>query len=233
MNQAFHLHRLQQIDHQIDLAEAGNAEIEKILSGDISIKTAQAQVEQAEQELHQAQRVLKSAEFAVKEQQMKIAHSEGSLYSGNLHNPKELQDVQKEIASLKKYLGTLEDLQLEAMMHQEECEAQDLAAREALQKAQATFLEKSAGLLGKKDQNLKTLDRLQAERSAALSLVDQESLKIYDNLRKRKSGVAVTSVSDGSCSACGTNIRPSEVQNARAAQVLVFCVSCGRILYTG
>ncbi len=113
MNQAFHLYRLQQIDTQIDQAEVSLAEINRLLAGDELVRQATETNEAAARALHQAQQALKQSEFAVKEQQIKIAQSEASLYSGRIRNPKELQDIQKEISSLKKYLATLEDHQLE------------------------------------------------------------------------------------------------------------------------
>jgi predicted nucleic acid-binding Zn-ribbon protein len=58
-------------------------------------------------------------------------------------------------------------------------------------------------------------------------------MRIYENIRRRKSGVAVTRVNDGSCTLCGANIRPMELQSTRIALELVFCSSCGRILYVG
>jgi predicted nucleic acid-binding Zn-ribbon protein len=233
MNQAFNLFRLQQIDTQIDQTENSLSKIEKLLSGDEAVNLAKQAVEAAEKAIQKASQSLKEAEFAVHEQQIKIAHSEASLYGGRITNPKELQDIQKEIVSLKKHLSVLEDRQLETMLTLEEAENQDQTARVQLAEAQASFSERAAGWLGQKEQLVRNLERLHAEHNAAVTLISKESLQTYENLRKRKSGVAVTAIIDGSCDVCGTTIRPSELQAARAAQVLVFCTSCGRILYSG
>lgn len=233
MNQAFHLYRLQQFDIKIDQIEASLAELNRLLSGDEAIRRATHALDGAEKNVHQRSQTLKELEFSVHEQQMKIAQSEASLYSGRIHNPKELQDIQKEIASLKKHLAVLEDQQLEAMMALEDAEAEERAAKIALEQAQASFAENSSGWINQQEQLTQSLDRLRAERAPTLALVSQEDLRVYEAMRKRKSGVAVTTIQDGSCSVCGATIRPSELQAARSAQVLVFCNSCGRILYTG
>lgn len=233
MNQAFNLFRLQQIDTQIDQNENSLAQIERLLSGDEAVNHARQAVEAAAKAVQKASQSLKEAEFAVHEQQIKIAQSEASLYGGRISNPKELQDIQKEITSLKKHLAALEDRQLENMLAVEEAENQEQSANTQLTQAQANFAEQSAGWLGQKEQLVRNLERLHAEHDAAVTLISKESLQIYDTLRKRKSGVAVTSIDDGSCHVCGATIRPSELQAARAAQVLVFCNSCGRILYAG
>lgn len=233
MNQAFHLYRLQQIDTQIDQVESALAQIERFLSGDETVREALQTAENAAKALHQAQQRLKQAEFAVREQQIKIAQSESNLYSGRMHNPKELQDLQKEITSLKKYLAALEDKQLEAMIASEEAESGNTSATEYLRTAQAAFAEKSAGWVGQKEQFSRTRERLLAERKAALTPVIVENIKIYDAMRKRKNGVAVTTIKDGACAICGGTIRPSEIQTARSAQEFVYCGSCGRIFYAG
>ncbi len=233
MNQAFNLYRLQQIDTQIDQAEANLATINRLLAGDEAVQQATLAAESADKAVQHCRQSLKQIEFTAHEQQMKIAQSDASLYSGRIHNPKELQDIQKEIASLKKHLATLEDQQLEAMLALDDAEAQEKTAQSALTQAQAAFAEKTSGWLGQKEQFTRNLDRLHAERNAGLSLVTKESLQVYENMRKRKSGVAVTTIVDGSCSVCGGTIRPSEVQAARSAPGFVYCSSCGRILYAG
>ncbi len=233
MNQAFHLYRLQQIDTQMDQVISSVAEIDRRLSGDETVKNATQAYQLSEKLLNQEQHSLKKIEFAVKEQQIKISQSESTLYSGKVRNPKELQDLQKEIASLKKHLASLEDQQIEVMVAVEERESQMRETQSALNQVQATFAEKSAGWVGQKDQLLHTLDRLKAERTTATPPVSPESMRLYENIRKRKSGVAVTTVNDGSCTLCGATIRPMELQAARISQELVYCSTCGRILYVG
>jgi predicted nucleic acid-binding Zn-ribbon protein len=231
MNQAFHLYRLQQIDTQIDQAETQMAEVNRRLAGDEKIQQAQKAADDAAAQVQKAQKALKQTELAVKEQQIKIAQAESTLYSGLVKIPKELQDLQKDITSLKKHLGSLEDRQLEAMISLEEAEGQEKSCQQALIQEKIAFTEKSAGWLGKKDLLLHALERLHAERAAAVAPIVPDTLKDYESMRKRKNGVAVTTVKDGNCSVCGATIRPSEVQAARNALDPVYCSSCGRILY--
>jgi uncharacterized protein len=233
MNQAFHLFRLQQIDIQIDQITASLNEIEKLLNGDETVNNARHSLESASKQLHLDQHNLKQLEFAVKEQQIKIVQIESTLYGGKVRNPKELQDLQKDITSIKKHLAGIEDQQLEAMMKVEETEKQVADAQLNVNQAQAAFAEKSSGWLGQKEQFLRLLDRLKAERTTATPPITEENIRLYDTARKKKNGVAVTSVKDNSCTVCGANIRPMEIQAARNSQELVFCTTCGRIFYVG
>jgi uncharacterized protein len=65
--------------------------------------------------------------------------SEASLYGGKIRNPKELQDLQVEIAALKRRTATLEDEQLEAMLAVEDAETQLTEANKNLNEVKATF----------------------------------------------------------------------------------------------
>jgi predicted nucleic acid-binding Zn-ribbon protein len=167
------------------------------------------------------------------EQQTKIEQAESSLYSGRIQNPKELQDLQKDIGSLKKHLATIEDQELQAMMDLEDAEKQEATAVQAYRQAQAEAIQSKAGLAGEKEQLNKTRQRLEAERAVVLTPIHPQSLEIYNRIREQKKGVAVTALEDDSCALCGATIRPSEGQAARMQANLLYCSSCGRILYAG
>ena len=77
----------------------------------------------------------------------------------------------------------------------------------------------------------KEIERLDSERKAVIGGIPQSSMLTYDSLRKQKRGVAITTVSDSACAACGTTLTPSQQQSARSTTQLFSCPTCGRILY--
>lgn len=77
----------------------------------------------------------------------------------------------------------------------------------------------------------KDIDKLSSERNAVMKDIGGQAVVIYDQLRKQRRGVAVATISDGSCAACGTTLTQSHQQNARSATQLFYCPSCGRVLY--
>jgi Zn-ribbon protein, possibly nucleic acid-binding len=77
----------------------------------------------------------------------------------------------------------------------------------------------------------KDLERLSSERSAVVTDLAAQALSDYEQLRKQRRGLAVTTVSDNACSACGTTLTPSQEQSAHSTSQLFHCPSCGRILY--
>lgn len=233
MNQSAYLHRLQRVDTQIDQTEMRLTEIERLLSEDERIRTAKQTAETAKRELEISRQALRAAEHLVQETRIKIEQTESTLYGGSVRNPKELQDLQREIESLKRHLNVLEDNQLQVMITVESTEIADQDAQRGLLHAQAEVTAQKAGLSGERDTLLKNRARLQAERSAALSPVLPPNLEIYQRIREQKKGIAVTSIEEDTCTTCGAEIRPGEGQSARMQSNLHYCSSCGRILFAG
>jgi uncharacterized protein len=233
MSQAFNLFRLQKIDTQLDQINNRLGEIARILAEDENLRHAEEQFQSTKSQLFKIQQTLKQKEDEVQAQRIKIETNESSLYGGKVRNPKELQDLQIEIASLKRRLATLEDEQLDIMLAAEEAEKEFNQAQKNLNQAQADHSSRNASLIGEQSQLTKTKDSLLAERNPLVNSVVPNNLAIYQALREQKKGVAVVSVDDESCSACGTTIRPFEIQAARSPQKIAFCSTCNRILYAG
>ena len=138
MNQAFQLYQLQKIDSQMDIIDNRLNEIARILDADETLKLAEAAVQQKQQELRQEKLSMQKIDDAVQAQKIKIETSNASLYGGKIQNPKELQDLQNEIISLKKHLAVLEDQELEAMIRFDQLELDVKKALENQKFAQAS-----------------------------------------------------------------------------------------------
>ena len=232
MSQTILLHRLQQTDSQLDQAHASLQKIEALLQDHTLRQTAEKSAQAAKSAWQSAQNKLKSVEHMVAEQRLKIAQTEAALYGGKVRNPKELQGLQKEAASLKKHLSTLEDQQFEAMLALEKAEAVHQAEQESLQATLAQLAERDASLKGEMSELTKTIQRLEIERQAIIAAVPSNELTLYEQLRQQRRGVAVSLVQDKACSTCGTTLTPALIQTIRTSQQIIHCPSCGRILYT-
>jgi len=233
MNQAFHLARLQKIDLQIDHCTNRIKELDRLLKDNAKVREAEKSVSDSDSETAKIRLLVKKAEDAVDAQRIKTEINEASLYGGKIRNPKELQDLQNDIASLKRYLSVLEDEQLNAMLALEESEAKFKKTSSNLSEVQAQFITQTADLAGEKSKLNDNLQRLMGERDAGLKPVSTESVAIYKRLREQKRGIAVALAKDGACTACGSELRPEEMQSARSPNNIIYCSSCGRILYSG
>jgi predicted nucleic acid-binding Zn-ribbon protein len=233
MSQVFKLYRLQQLDSQIDQAKIRLEEIQKHLSQNTELKNAQDRADTAEKEIQVANRSLRRAEDEVKAQRIKIEQTEAILYGGKVRNPKELQDLQNEAFSLKKFLAVLEDRQLECMIQVEEIDSDHQKATEALL-ALKLQTEKEYSMLTTEAKLIsKDLERLHAERSVAVAGIEDSDIKLYETLRIQRRGIAVAKVTDNTCAACGSTLTPALIQAAQLPNQIIRCTFCGRILYAG
>jgi len=231
MSAALGLYRLQQVDSQIDQIQARLKAIREALENDLELRTATQQFTAADNTHKDAQRALKQSEVEVEKQRIKIEQTEASLYSGRVHNPKELQDLQKDVASLKRYLETLEERELDAMLVVETSENQSQIAKTQLEHVQSSKSDQNQDLTLESAALHKNLERLNTERQAVIRDIAQQAISTYNQLRQQRRGIAVATLTDAACAACGTTLTPSQQQTARTTSQLFHCPSCGRILF--
>jgi predicted nucleic acid-binding Zn-ribbon protein len=231
MSAALGLYRLQKVDSQIDQIQARVKAIQQTLENDVALRSANERLATAETQHKDAERALKLGESEVEKQRIKIEQAEASLYGGRVQNPKELQDLQKDVASLKRHRETLEERELEAMIAAEDSEKALQTARADLERVQANFKEQNRDLTQESETLRKSLARLNSERQAVVTDIASQALGAYEQLRKQKRGLAITTIADNSCEACGTTLTASQQQSARSASQLFRCPTCGRILY--
>ncbi len=233
MNQTFKLFRLQQVDSQLDKLKERLAEIEHLLSDDNVVREAKEAMAAAQSAVEAARRELQYSEEEAKAQQQKLKENQDSLYGGKVRNPKELQDLQLEADVLSRHLHDTEDKELGLMEALEERQA---ALQKAQENLEAVLAQRAVELrtLGSEQGELKTEEeRLSTERETAVSGIADDALKLYEELRKSKKGLAIAKVTNKTCSACGAELSASLAEAARSPNALARCDSCKRILYSG
>ncbi len=233
MSLPFKLYRLQQIDTHQDRLSARIDEIETLRQKDENLFAAIESHAKTNAVLQRLSTELKRAEENVRDQRIKIETSEAALYGGKIRNPKELQDLQQEIASLKKYLSVLEERQFELMLEIEEAEKAYSEASISLS-LETSRNENTLVDLNKEEENLKNeLTHLSDERQAAQAAFNPNEIHLYESLRKQRRGVAVARVVNKACSACGSTLSAALLQAAYSPGQISRCETCGRILYGG
>jgi predicted nucleic acid-binding Zn-ribbon protein len=233
MSRPFKLYRLQQIDSQLDWMLKRLNEIDEALKEDEALQKAKSEAERSEKGLLEAQKKLRQAEELVKQQRIKIEQSESMLYSGKVTNPKELEDLQNEATSLKRYLSVLEDRQLEAMLAEEEATSCTASANQELEIARQRFEKRSEELNAEKNKLHSDVSRFKTERETVANSIQAEDLTLYTLIRNKRRGIAVAKVTDKACSACGSTLNSALLHAARSPNEINVCDTCGRILYAG
>ena len=230
MNQVFILFRLQKIDTLLEQISNRLQKIELLINENTTIIAAQKTLSEITSVYDQSQKEFESLEEKIQQHKLKIGFSESALYGGKVKNPKELQDLQNEIASLKKSIQLLEDEQLALMDKIDSQSVIKKAAEADLHQKQAEKIQQTAALQGEKSALEKSRETTQKEKIALLSTVEKDKIDLYNRLFLQKKGLVVAQIQDGSCDACGTSLTPSELQTTKASLKITYCTGCGRML---
>lgn len=232
MSRAESLHRLQLLDAELDAARKRLHEITLALEGNSALTHTQAELALAEKAHRQAAADLKLLELDAQTLDEKISVDEQRLYAGTIRAPKELLDVQTEVASLKKRRSLLDDDLLAAMERLEQFKADEARCRDALAQAERNFGEDSAHLQAERERLVATAQAELERRQALADGIPKQDLDLYTAIRARKpNAIAVATIKSGACSQCGEMASSQLTQQARIGQALAICSNCGRILY--
>jgi hypothetical protein len=231
MSRASVLFRLQETDLELDAHRARLDEIEAALSDSTAVREAQQQVVEAEARRHMARVNLRGLEETNQALDEKIAEVEQRLYGGAVTHTKELQDLQRELESLRRRRAASEEQQLEALIGLEAAESQLLSVQTLLSQTEAEVSKTQGDLIAERGQVRARIAQLEGEREAVLASIPAPDQAEYERLRRSKHGRAVTRLEDGVCAACGVAPSSSRSQIARQGGELIRCGNCGRILY--
>lgn len=232
-NPSFHFFQLQKIDLRIDTIQKRLAEIERIRNDNAQLRILLDLLNEKTSQLENLKTKCQATAENAHKRKLKIEQSEASLYSGTIKNPKELQDVQTEISSLRNALAALEDIQLQEMLELEVAEDAALEAKKNVEACEIQLQSQFTALFAEEETSRIEMQKISQERVVVLEQINPEDVQKYDLLRKTKKGHAVSQVEEGSCSICGQTLTPAEFQLARSPSQMAFCPSCGRILYAG
>jgi len=230
MTTAAELHALQETDLAMDSAVARLSETEAQLGETEELVAARELVEQRRGETHQIQERQKALDWDAEEVRQKALGIEGKLYGGTIKNPKELEDLQADLSSLRSQLRKREDALLEVMLELEDAETALKEAKAALVELESVWKAEQASLTATQAALKGEIRDLDAKRSRQLEGMDRAALSLYQTLRERRQGAAVAVVERGLCQGCRISLPMSILQKARSGLGLVQCVSCERIL---
>lgn len=160
----------------------------------------------------------------------KAKSEEAKLYSGSIANPKELEDLRREIEAIRRRISGLEDQDLEVMEEREEADGR----LQQLLDERAQLRETAAEAAGRRDRASREIEGQLAEARARREelgpAVELGLLELYEDIRALKDGVAAAALVDGVCQGCHMTLPAQEVYRIRHTEGLVRCDECRRIL---
>jgi predicted nucleic acid-binding Zn-ribbon protein len=147
-------------------------------------------------------------------------------------SPKDLENLQRELASLAKRQSDLEDVVLEVMERREAAQerAAELAGRVESLEAKVVEAEQ------RKTAALEAIDAegfsVAKDREVLAAEVPADLINLYDKLRAQQGGVGAARLYQKRCEGCRLELNITELNELRAAPAdeVVRCENCRRIL---
>jgi len=138
---------------------------------------------------------------------------------------------QHEIEYIEKETRKGEDRILELMSESEPLEGNVKKAEAALKEEKQQVEAEKASARERTAADQAQLDQIRGERNVLAAKLPRAILTAYDRIWKKRNGVVVAEAAGGRCSACQITLRPQYFQDLRRGDQVMFCESCGRIVY--
>jgi uncharacterized protein len=206
-----------------------HAELAQLEQRDAQLRSTAASLEAEQGDLKRAQA---KAEADVDQVRLRIDRDRKRLDAGQVASPRDLENLQSEIASLVRRQSDLEEIVLDLMERQEGVQGR----REAAAAERAEIATTRDGLAARRDAALAEIGE-QAGKAAdqRASLVVQEPadlLALYERMREQHGGVGAAALRRGRCEGCHLSLNTVDLNSIRAADPdeVLRCEECRRIL---
>lgn len=172
------------------------------------------------------------AEQDVDQVRQRAVRDQQRLDSGAITSPKDLENLQREIASLAKRQGDLEDVVLEVMERRESAQERVAELTERVGSVQGRIDDATA----RRDASFESLDSEAAtvtkEREVIAGAIPADLLKLYDKLREQQGGIGAAKLYQRTCQGCRQELSITDINEIRSAapDTVVRCENCRRIL---
>jgi uncharacterized protein len=206
-----------------------HAEIERLNSADAGLRDSIAALTAQDSDLRREQA---KAETDVEQVRSRIDRDRTRLDAGQVHSPRELENLQSEIGSLLRRQSDLEDIVLDVMERRETAQASLAAATaeraQIAERLQTTTASRDAALADLAAQSGKA----GARRTEIAGATPADLLELYDKLRATHGGVGAAALRQGRCEGCHLALNTVDLRAIRAADPdeVLRCEECRRIL---
>lgn len=230
------LHLLELADYDAELGRIEHrrrglpehAEIERLEARDAELRDKVATLTAQEADLKREQA---KAETDVEQVRTRIDRDRQRLDAGQVHSPRELENLQSEVQSLLRRQSDLEEIVLDVMERRDTAQASLKSA--AAERAEIdTELEAATA---RRDAALSELGQQAAQagakREGVTTQIPADLLELYDKLRAQH-GVGAAALKQRRCEGCHLSLNTVDLNAIRdaAPDEVVRCEECRRIL---
>jgi predicted nucleic acid-binding Zn-ribbon protein len=225
---------LQSLDNEIMQANTklkSLPEIEQLLHIDKRITTATDELAVVKAEADQIALELRRGEVDVETVTDRIKKDEARLASGNA-TPKELEQLQHEVGTLKKRQEHLEEIELEIMIRSDAIVARSNTLTTDLASLQTLKDEISGRLKNATEEINKVIADKNTARNLVANQIEKPLLDLYEKIRGNGGGVGAAALVGNKCNGCNLAINAVEMERIKSLgkDELLRCEECRRIL---
>lgn len=208
---------------------------DRLRRGPKQVEAHTANVTRLEAELAQAQAQLKAGKVVVDQKQLLLKSSEGKVLDlkvklNSASNNREYQALLEQIAATEMAGSVLADEILEALeqvdafqLHIVEAQAKLAQGKDELKRATDNVATKAGELKSE-------VSRLEIELRDAEGILPADIRDTYQRMVKSKGSDCMARLENDSCGGCFQNLTPNMINSLQLGH-MVFCKSCGRLLY--
>ncbi|MBV8302013.1 MAG: hypothetical protein JOY68_08850 [Candidatus Dormibacteraeota bacterium] len=223
------LFRVQQLDERLSALREQQRHHEALLQRDPAVASGSTALDVAEREQADSEAGLATIERELSTVADRARALHRRLYGGSVRNPNELLEMQHELDGLTSRVKELEDRVVEAMESAERAASITDARRSDLEAAQRRR-DEAAGPLRQRLQSLEEdIAADDTERQRLFDSLPSAERALYTRVAARHRP-AVVSIAGDACGGCHLPLSMEERRAVRAAERVVQCSSCDRIL---
>src|SRR2546430_11746738 len=221
---------LQRLDSAADSARrklADEPEHEKMLAA--RLDTAKERLAAAKERLAGSQNARRAIEKDVAVHQGRLSKFRETAMA--VKTNQEYHAVQKEIGFAQDAIKALEDQLLERMLEADELSAALKKAETDLSSEQKAIDADRRAMTAEHGELQSSLERITSERAELVAALDKQVLLTFEQVSRKRNGIAVAEARDGVCTICHVRLRPQVFNTVRRNESIVQCDHCDRILF--
>jgi predicted nucleic acid-binding Zn-ribbon protein len=222
--------QIQTLDQKVAALEAEIAQLPKHIAViEKALDSHLRKLEADKAALSANQKDRKKLEGDVQMHQQKISKLRDQMLQAKTNE--QYRAFQHEIEYIEKEIKAADDRQLELMSESEPLDSAVKRAETALKQEQQQVEAEKKSARERTAVDQQELEKVNAERKELLAKLNPPARNAYDRIRKKWRGTVVAEAVDGRCTACQMMMRPQFYQDLRKGDQMMFCETCGRILF--
>jgi predicted nucleic acid-binding Zn-ribbon protein len=196
---------------------------------EIQINAQSQAVSRAKEKLAQNQKNRRTLETEI--QDIKVQIDKYKHQSAGVKTNKEYTALLKEIEDAQSKIDQKEEEIISEMLEADDIGEEIQKAESRANEAKEKLTKEKDALISKKKELEEKKAELTQKKENLIPLIPKEQSSLYLEIFKKKSGIALSAVTDDFCSMCQIRIRPQVLNELKAQTQIILCENCGRILY--